>query len=117
MRLITYNILDGGEGRADPIAEVIEAQNPDIVALIEADCPAVNERIARRLNMDFIHAAGQSDSVAILTCWTIVESINHGALHRELSKSCVEALIKSPEGKLWPIFALHLHRAGVTVSG
>jgi exodeoxyribonuclease-3 len=109
MRLVTYNILDGGEGRADPLGEVIEAQRPDVVALIEADCPAVNERIAKRLNMDLIHAVGQGDSVALLTKWTIVESINHGALQPEISKSCLEALVRSPAGEEWPICALHLH--------
>ena len=36
MRIVRYNILDGGEGRADPLAEVIEAQRPDLVALVEA---------------------------------------------------------------------------------
>ena len=45
MKLVSYNILDGGEGRADPLAEVIESQSPDIVVLIEADNPDVLERI------------------------------------------------------------------------
>ena len=36
MRICSYNILDGGEGRADPLAEVILAQRPDIVAIVEA---------------------------------------------------------------------------------
>ena len=34
MRIVSYNILDGGEGRADPLAEVIEAQRPEVVALV-----------------------------------------------------------------------------------
>src|ERR1700742_3098059 len=109
MRVVSYNIPDGGEGRADPLAEVIEAQHPDIVALIEADVPAVNERIAKRLNMDLIHAVGQSDSVAILSRWTIAESVNYGALHPSLSKSCLAAIIQSPTGETWPVCALHLH--------
>lgn len=54
MRIVSYNILDGGEGRADPLAEVIQAQRPDVVALVEADVPATVERIARRLSMDFV---------------------------------------------------------------
>ena len=58
MRIVSYNILDGGEGRADPLAEVILAQRPDIVALLEADDPAVLEHIAQRARMDFIHARG-----------------------------------------------------------
>ena len=56
MRIVSYNILDGGEGRADPLAEVIEAQRPDVVALVEAVDLAVIERIASRLRFDFMQA-------------------------------------------------------------
>ena len=47
MRIVSYNIYNGGEGRADPLAEVIEAQRPDVVALLEADDPATLQHIAR----------------------------------------------------------------------
>ena len=63
MRIVTYNILNGGEGRADPLAEVIEAQRADIVGLTEADDPAVLERIANRLKMDYIHAVGERHAI------------------------------------------------------
>ena len=39
MRIATYNILSGGTGRLDPIAETLRFINADITALIEADCP------------------------------------------------------------------------------
>ena len=47
MRLLTYNIREGGVGRAEDIAEVIRAAGPDVVALQEARDPVVVERIAR----------------------------------------------------------------------
>lgn len=47
MRLLTYNIREGGIGRAEEIAEVISASNPDVVALQEARDPATVERIAK----------------------------------------------------------------------
>jgi endonuclease/exonuclease/phosphatase family metal-dependent hydrolase len=46
MRLLTYNIREGGVGRAEQIAAVINAANPDVVALQEAIEPPVVERIA-----------------------------------------------------------------------
>ena len=46
VRLLTYNIREGGAGRAEAIAEVIGAAKPDVVALQEARDPAVVERIA-----------------------------------------------------------------------
>jgi len=47
MRLLTYNIREGGVGRAEEIAKVIKAAGPDVVALQEARDPVVVERISR----------------------------------------------------------------------
>jgi len=109
MRILSYNILDGAEGRADPVAEVIEAQRADIVGLVEADHPEVLDRIARRLKMDVVIAPGNSHSVALLSRWTIVESINHAPLRPGLSKCLLEAIVRNPAGREWPIFVAHLH--------
>lgn len=108
MRIVSYNIFDGGEGRADPIGEIIEAQRPDIVALIEADDLAVIERIARRLKMDYIVGEGDRHSVAVLSRWPIVDSLNHAAWH-ERPDCLVETTIREPAGREWIVGALHLH--------
>jgi len=115
MRVISYNILNGGEGRADPLAEVLEAQRPDIISLVEADVPAVVERIARRLSMDFIIADGQGHSSALLSRYPMQQTINHAALDKRLSRSFLEATIEVPGGGEWPIGVLHLP-AGATES-
>jgi exodeoxyribonuclease-3 len=47
LRLLTYNIREGGIGRAEQIAQVIKAASPDVVALQEARNPPVVEQIAR----------------------------------------------------------------------
>jgi len=47
VRLLTYNIREGGTGRVAEIAQVIMAANADVVALQEATDPAVVERIAQ----------------------------------------------------------------------
>lgn len=109
MRIVSYNILDGGEGRADPLAEVIIAQRPDIVALIEADNLAVVERIAARLKMDFIYAEGNSHAVALLSRFIIRDSINHAPLRPELTKCFLEATMALPSGDELPVGVLHLH--------
>jgi len=112
MRLVSYNILDGGEGRADPLAEVIEAQRPDVVALVEAEDLTVVERIARRLNMDFVHAPGNSKASALLTRWTIRESINYAPLHPQIEKSLLAATVVTPELGPMQIGVVHLHAHG-----
>ena len=114
MRLVSYNILDGGEGRADPLAEVLAAQRPDIVALIEADNDAVVWRIADRLKMDAVQAQGKRHSVAILSRWPIFESVNHGLLRPELSNCLLEATVRQEADRDWVVGAVHLHpRAGI----
>jgi endonuclease/exonuclease/phosphatase family metal-dependent hydrolase len=109
MRIVNYNILDGGEGRADPLAEVILAQRPDLVALVEADNLEVLERIGRRLEMDYIRAQGACQhAVALLSRWPIVQSINHGAL-RGGPPCLLEALVRRPDGAEWLVGVAHLH--------
>ncbi|MGB7158955.1 MAG: endonuclease/exonuclease/phosphatase family protein [Tepidisphaeraceae bacterium] len=112
MRIVSYNILDGGEGRADPLAEVIEAQRPDVVALVEAEDLAVVERIAKRYKMDFVHAAGNSHASVLMTRWTIRESINYAPLHPELEKSFMTASVLTPEFGPMQIGVVHLHAHG-----
>ncbi len=112
MRIVSYNILDGGEGRADPLAEVIEAQRPDVIALVEAGDLTVVERIANRFKMDFVHAPGNAHASAVLTRWTIRESINHAALHAGLEKSFLTASILTPEFGPVQFGIVHLHAHG-----
>jgi endonuclease/exonuclease/phosphatase family metal-dependent hydrolase len=106
--LVSYNILDGGEGRADPLAEVILAQKADAVAIIEADDPAVLDRLSYRLGMDYVHGEGPKSSAALFSRWPIRDSINHAAVHPEITKAFLEATIIDPAGKEWKFGVIHL---------
>jgi endonuclease/exonuclease/phosphatase family metal-dependent hydrolase len=108
MRIVGYNILDGGEGRADPLAEVILAQRPDIVALVEADDPNVLERIAHRAKMDFIHARGGRKGAALLSRWPIQQTIDHAAVADSKIKALLEATVIEPGGREWIVGVVHL---------
>jgi exodeoxyribonuclease-3 len=108
MRIVSYNILDGGLGRADPLAEIIQAQRADIVVLVEADNGDVIERISRRLNMDAIRGEGAEHSAAILSHWPITQSINHAAV-RPGTRCLLEATIRQCDGTEWIVAATHLH--------
>jgi endonuclease/exonuclease/phosphatase family metal-dependent hydrolase len=107
--LVSYNILDGGEGRADPLAEVIEAQRPDVVTLVETDDAAVVERIAGRMKMEFILADGRRHGAAVLARGTILESVNHSLLREEFSDCVLEATVQDGRGAQWTVAAVHLH--------
>ena len=109
MRLLSYNILDGGLGRADPLAEIIEASRPDVVTLLEADDQSIVERIAYRLKMDIVYARGKRHSAAILSRLPIAESVNFAPLAPEITGSFVTATIAVTPGQLMGIAAVHLH--------
>src|SRR5438105_2586411 len=108
MRGVSYNILDGGVGRAEPLAEVSEAERPDVVCLVEADGTDVLGVSAGRLKMDLIHAPGKAHASALLTRWTIRESINHAPRKPEISNSLLEATVVDPAGEEWVFGVCHL---------
>jgi exodeoxyribonuclease-3 len=71
VRLLTYNIREGGVGRAEQIAAVIKAANPDVVALQEARDPRVVEEIAKLAGFRFSgsrvsHSTGFLSNVPVL---------------------------------------------------
>jgi endonuclease/exonuclease/phosphatase family metal-dependent hydrolase len=109
MRVLSYNILDGGTGRADLLARVIRGQNPDLVALVEAEDQRLVEDLAGRLEMDFIHAPGNKKASTLLSRFPIRETINHAPLHPSLTKSLLEAMVVDPSGTEWVLGVLHLH--------
>jgi len=105
---MSYNILDGGVGRLEQITAVIRGQRPDVVALVEADDPNIVEQLAVALEMDFIHAPGNSKASALLSRFAIAQTINHAPLHPELSKSFLEATVLQGDGE-WVVGVVHLH--------
>ena len=107
MRLLSYNILDGGEGRADPLAEVMLAQRADIVTVVEADDVDVQQRIARRLKMDYVAAEAKKHQAALYSRWRIAESINHSVLHPELAGEYLEVKVLEPSGRVGDLRRSH----------
>ena len=108
MRILSYNILDGGADRADLLIQVIQGQRPDVVGLVEADDPAVVERFAKQLQMDFIHAPGRKGASAFLSRLAIRHTINHAPMHPAITKSLLEAAIVNG-GEELTFGVLHLH--------
>ena len=102
MRLLTYNIREGGVGRAEAIAEVIKAANPDVVALQEARDPAVVERIASLAQFRY-HGSRLSHSTGFLSN---VPVLNYAWRHPPRTR---HALLEVSLGDGYPrLFVLHL---------
>lgn len=74
MRVMTWNIWDGGGDRVPLIAEVIAAASPDVLLLNEADDHAVVADLACRLSYRHLWARGSGDKhIALLTRLPIVD--------------------------------------------
>jgi exodeoxyribonuclease III len=111
MKLMSYNILEGGNGRIDPLAEVIRLANADVVALQETWDESLFHKLADRLGMDRFLAANPKNpegSVGLLTRLKIRQAINHAPLDSRISKSAFSALIESKQGDI-ALIGLHLH--------
>lgn len=109
MRLVQYNILSGGLGRVDPIAETLLYLNPDIAALCEANDEAAVDYLAKRLGLTWAIAESPSGPfhVALLSRWPIRRVVNLGAIDRTIGRAALGALIDTPAGELH-VIAAHL---------
>jgi len=91
LRLLTYNIREGGVGRAEQIAEVIRAANPDVVALQEARDPAVVGLIGKLAGFKFFgsrtsHSTGFLSNVPVLNhAWRHPPRTRHALLEVSLA--------------------------------
>lgn len=54
MRVVSYNMLNGGTGRVDPLTEVLLGCGADVVCLQEADLDAHVGYLARRLGLGHV---------------------------------------------------------------
>lgn len=94
---MTYNILEGGIGRIDPLAEVIRLSGADVVVVQEAWEDAAFHKLADRLGMDRFWAGNprnQHGAVGLLSRWEIREAVNHAALDQRLTRGAFHAVVR-----------------------
>ena len=75
LRVVTYNILLGGERRQDLIVDLLKRLDADVVALQEVTDPAFIPILAEKLEMNAVvgeASDGSSLSLAVLSRWPIV---------------------------------------------
>jgi exodeoxyribonuclease III len=80
LRLLSYNILAGGEDRLSLIAGVIQQQHPDVVALLEARSRSNAEALAHQLGMHLTFGEANNpnkDHVIWLSCLPVIRAENH----------------------------------------
>ena len=102
LRLLSYNIRQGGIGREEALAAAIREARPDVAILQEATRPAVVERLAGATGLRH-WGCRRGDSLAFLTREPVVSA----AWHRpRLSRHAFLELV--PAGGAWRVFGVHL---------
>jgi endonuclease/exonuclease/phosphatase family metal-dependent hydrolase len=106
MKVLTYNIQDGGDRRLVAIADTIRRQDPDVVAIMEASVVPNVEYIAALLDLELILGeANNSSHVAWLSRLPVLRSKNHCL--EVLSKTLLEVEVAWGGDRLC-LFATHL---------
>jgi exodeoxyribonuclease III len=106
LRVMTYNILEGGGERMPYIRDVIRGQSPDAIAIQEANDRDLIEALARELEMRLVF--GESNS-AFHMAWLTSLPIRRSANHRlpELRKTLLELEVEW-EGQPLRLYNIHL---------
>ena len=106
MRIVCYNILDGGEDRLSTILAILRELRPDAAAVVEANDRGNVEWLAANLGMHLTFGeANNSYHIAWLTTEPPVASRNHR--HEQLEKTFLEVEVDAG-GQRVQLFAAHL---------
>lgn len=107
LRILSYNIQEGGEGRLHDIANVIRQQCPDAVALLEAANRAHVETLAGMVDMQLVFGEGNNSEahIAWLSRYPIARSRNHR--DTRLAKTLLEIEVRAEVAGV-RLFATHL---------
>jgi endonuclease/exonuclease/phosphatase family metal-dependent hydrolase len=102
LRLLSYNIRYGGQGRESLIAAVVNAVNPDLVVFQEATRPDVIERVARDTGMAQ-WGTRPRESLGFASR----RPVAHVSWHKpRVSRHAFIEIV--PAGTAWRIFGVHL---------
>lgn len=109
MRLLTYNILEGGREREAAIVEVIRAVSPDVVVVPEVLEVTRFRRIATALEMTSHFADNRARISLRLGLLSRLPILDFRTLHLwPVWPSCFQALVQLANGRPLTVFGLHL---------
>lgn len=116
LRVLTYNILDGGHGREAHILEVLQTHQPDVSIMQELFNPNLLHDLAPNLDMHFFFAKGNSRRhPGLLSKFPMLEcrSIHpFPAIHRAI----LYARLTGPFSNPLHVFGVHLVAAPFVIS-
>jgi endonuclease/exonuclease/phosphatase family metal-dependent hydrolase len=104
LRVITWNIWNGGEGRLDAIERVLREQDADVIALQEANDREAVDMLGAHLGMTVVY--GEANS-AFAVAWLSRLPVERAENHRlpQLAKTLLE--IEVPGHRLYTTHLIH----------
>jgi endonuclease/exonuclease/phosphatase family metal-dependent hydrolase len=107
MKLMTYNILNGGVGREQAILEVISSVQPDVVVLQEVFEASFLDNLGVALNMQPFWVNGnRKRRVALLSRLPILSLRSHHPVF-PIWNNVIEASVEYQPGKVLKVFGVH----------
>jgi len=106
VRVATYNVWEGGEGRLEDVAAVVRAFDADAVAIVEATNRANLDELARLVGMETVFGEA---NLGVHLAWLTRLPVRRSRNHRPplLAKTLLEIEVESDVGPM-RVFATHL---------
>ncbi len=108
LRVVTYNIRDGGIGREQQIVDVLSAIQPDVVVLQEVTQPRLVEQCAQALDMHGFFAQGNTKRHLTLLSRLPVLAQNSYHPFPPIRATLVETTVAARPGRPVHIYGVHL---------
>ena len=106
LRVVTYNILDGGTGREAHITRVLEALRPDVVVLQEVTGDTLVAALGKQFGMAHYVAPGNTwRQVALLSRLPIMAAAGHH--HFPIHRAILQATLELAGGRRLHVFGIH----------
>jgi exodeoxyribonuclease-3 len=114
LRFLTYNILDGGQGRERELTEILAAQDADIIVLQEVVGREFVTGLAAQLKANYFIAESNSWRTIALVTRLAIENVT---VFRPmiLRHTCLQATLTCAPNKTLTVFGIHLGAPAYTL--
>lgn len=111
MRVLSYNILVGGNRRVEPLTSVLQSAHADLIGLVEATNPRVVETLAKRLEMHHSMSGrgrwARDWHLAVLSRLPIIQTRVHTRPEVFTRHHLLEVSVEQPDGTPLTAFIFH----------